>query len=73
MIQRRERVAEFGEVIGERFGGVNVERRAVLLGERGDGNALTMECIRGYGKPARKGEGESYFTPLSRRMISRCS
>jgi hypothetical protein len=43
MIQWRERVAEFGEVIGERFGGVNVERRAVLLGERGDGNALTME------------------------------
>ena len=43
MIQRRERVAEFGEVVSERFGGVNVERRAMLLGERGNGNALAME------------------------------
>ena len=43
MIQRRERVAEFGEVVGERFGRIDVERRAVLFGERGNGNALTME------------------------------
>jgi len=54
-------------VIGECFGGVNVERRAVLFGERCDGNALTTEPAidvtkivhaRGYAKATRKGKGE---------------
>jgi hypothetical protein len=43
VVERRERGGEAVEVVRDRGGGVDVERRAVFIGELGEGNALGEE------------------------------